>query len=70
MKAIVYEGVKDVRVEKVPDPTIQNNDDIIVKVTSTAICGSDLHLIGRYQRQKGRPGHRALPGCLRPLLFL
>lgn len=45
MKAIVYEGVKDVRVEKVADPILQNEDDIIVKVTSTAICGSDLHLI-------------------------
>ena len=53
MKAIVYEGVKDVRVEKVPYPTIQNNDDIIVKVTSTAICGSDLHLIhGRVPAMK------------------
>ena len=45
MKAVVYEGVKDVRVEHVADPTIQADDDIIVKVTSTAICGSDLHLI-------------------------
>lgn len=45
MKAIVYEGVKDVRVANVEDPIIKNSDDIIVKVTSTAICGSDLHLI-------------------------
>ncbi len=45
MKAVVYEGVKDVRVEQVADPTIQADDDIVVKVTSTAICGSDLHLI-------------------------
>ena len=45
MKAIVYEGVKDVRVEEVLDPTIEKDDDIIVKVTSTAICGSDLHLL-------------------------
>lgn len=45
MKAIVYEGVKDVRVEHVDDPRIENSDDIIVRVTSTAICGSDLHLI-------------------------
>lgn len=45
MKAIVYEGVKDVKVKKVDDPKIINDDDIIIKVTSTAICGSDLHLI-------------------------
>lgn len=45
MKAIVYNGIKDVDVEKVEDPKIEKDDDIIVKVTSTAICGSDLHLI-------------------------
>ena len=45
MKAIVYEGIKDVKVKNVRDPEIKNDDDIIVKVTSTAICGSDLHLI-------------------------
>lgn len=45
MKAIVYEGIKDVKVRNVGDPEIINPDDIIVKVTSTAICGSDLHLI-------------------------
>ncbi|MCM1233916.1 MAG: glutathione-dependent formaldehyde dehydrogenase [Ruminococcus flavefaciens] len=56
MKAIVYEGVKDVRVEQVADPVLQNDDDIIVKVTSTAICGSDLHLIhGRVPALK--PGY-------------
>jgi S-(hydroxymethyl)glutathione dehydrogenase/alcohol dehydrogenase len=45
MKAIVYDGIKDVKVKKVEDPKIQNPDDLIVKVSSTAICGSDLHLI-------------------------
>ncbi|MDO5518847.1 MAG: alcohol dehydrogenase catalytic domain-containing protein, partial [Clostridium sp.] len=45
MKAIIYNGIKDVEVEKVEDPKIEKDDDIIVKVTSTAICGSDLHLI-------------------------
>lgn len=45
MKAIVYQDIKDVKVKKVGDPKIINPDDIIVKVTSTAICGSDLHLI-------------------------
>lgn len=45
MKAITYAGIKDVKVKNVGDPKIKNDDDIIVKVTSTAICGSDLHLI-------------------------
>jgi S-(hydroxymethyl)glutathione dehydrogenase/alcohol dehydrogenase len=45
MKAIVYEGIKNVKVKDVQSPKIEKNDDIIVKVTSTAICGSDLHLI-------------------------
>ncbi|MHB1154281.1 MAG: zinc-dependent alcohol dehydrogenase [Eubacteriales bacterium] len=45
MKAIVYEGIKNVKVTDVGDPKIKHDDDIIVKVTSTAICGSDLHLI-------------------------
>ncbi|MDF2821222.1 MAG: theronine dehydrogenase-like Zn-dependent dehydrogenase [Clostridiales bacterium] len=45
MKAIVYEGIKNVKVKEVSDPSIEKADDIIVKVTSTAICGSDLHLI-------------------------
>ncbi len=53
MKALVYEGVKDVRLRKVADPVLQKQDDIIVKVTSTAICGSDLHLIhGRVKAMK------------------
>lgn len=45
MKAVVYQGIRDVAVQKVADPSIEQDDDIIVKVTSTAICGSDLHLI-------------------------
>lgn len=45
MKAVVYQGIRDVAVQKVADPFIEQDDDIIVKVTSTAICGSDLHLI-------------------------
>ncbi len=44
MKAIIYEGIKKVKVREVPDPQIEKADDIIVKVTSAAICGSDLHL--------------------------
>ena len=44
MKAVVWHGVHDVRVETVPDPQILNPRDAIVRVTSTAICGSDMHL--------------------------
>jgi threonine dehydrogenase-like Zn-dependent dehydrogenase len=44
MKANCWYGKRDVRVENVPDPTIINPHDAIVKITSTAICGSDLHL--------------------------
>lgn len=44
MKATCWYGKHDVRVEQVPDPKILNRQDAIIKVTSTAICGSDLHL--------------------------
>lgn len=44
MKALVFHHPKKVSVEKVKDPVLEKNDDIIVKVTSTAICGSDLHI--------------------------
>jgi len=44
MKANCWEGKKKVRVEQVPDPKILNSRDAIVRITSTAICGSDLHL--------------------------
>lgn len=44
MKANCWYGAGDVRVEQVPDPAILNRRDVILKVTSTAICGSDLHL--------------------------
>lgn len=44
MKALVYHGAEDVRVDTVEDPTICSPTDAIIKVTATAICGSDLHL--------------------------
>jgi threonine dehydrogenase-like Zn-dependent dehydrogenase len=44
MKALTFHGKRDVRVEDVPDPSIQEPTDAIVRITSTAICGSDLHL--------------------------
>ncbi len=44
MKALCWEGVNDIRYQTVPDPKIEDPRDAIIKVTSTAICGSDLHL--------------------------
>ncbi|MDX2099106.1 MAG: zinc-dependent alcohol dehydrogenase [Leptolyngbyaceae cyanobacterium bins.59] len=44
MKALCWHGANDVRVDTVPDPKILNPRDAIVKITSTAICGSDLHI--------------------------
>jgi threonine dehydrogenase-like Zn-dependent dehydrogenase len=44
MKALCWYGKEDVRVENVPDPVILDSGDAIIKITSTAICGSDLHL--------------------------
>jgi threonine dehydrogenase-like Zn-dependent dehydrogenase len=44
MKAVTWHGKRDVRVDNHPDPTIQEPTDVIIRVTSTAICGSDLHL--------------------------
>src|SRR3954466_2253184 len=48
MKALVWHATNDVRVERVPDPKILNGRDAIVKITTTAICGSDLHLLDGY----------------------
>jgi threonine dehydrogenase-like Zn-dependent dehydrogenase len=55
MRAVCYYGRQDVRVETVPDPEILNPRDAIIRVTATAICGSDLHIYGGYipTMQKG-----------------
>lgn len=55
MKAVCWQGTHKVEVETVPDPKIINPRDAIVKITSTAICGSDLHLYNGYNptMQKG-----------------
>jgi len=44
MKALTFHGKRDVRVDEVPDPKIERPNDAVVRITSTAICGSDLHL--------------------------
>jgi threonine dehydrogenase-like Zn-dependent dehydrogenase len=48
MRALTWHGKHDVRVENVPDPQLINPRDAIIKITSTAICGSDLHLYDHY----------------------
>ena len=54
MKAVVYKGPFEVAVENVPDPEIKHPNDVIVKITSSCICGSDLHMYeGRTAAQPG-----------------
>lgn len=53
VKAVTFQGIKDVQVKQVQDPTMEKKDDIIVRITSTAICGSDLHIyLGALPAQK------------------
>lgn len=55
MKALVYEGPYDVRVMEMPDPKIERPTDVLVKITTTNICGSDLHMYeGRTNMEAGR----------------
>lgn len=45
MRAVVFHGIGDIRLDTVPDPTIQEPTDAVVRITSSAICGTDLHMI-------------------------
>jgi threonine dehydrogenase-like Zn-dependent dehydrogenase len=63
MKAVTWHGKRDVRVEEVPDPKIEEGGDAIVRVTSTNICGSDLHLyevLGAFMGAGDILGHEAM----------
>ncbi len=63
MKAVVWHGTEDVRVDNVPDPAIQKPTDAIVRITSTAICGSDLHLykiLSMYMEEGDILGHEPM----------
>ena len=63
MKALTWQGKRDVRVEDVPDPRIEEPTDAIVRITSTAICGSDLHLyevLGPYLKPGDVLGHEPM----------
>ncbi|MDX6738466.1 zinc-dependent alcohol dehydrogenase [Actinocorallia sp. A-T 12471] len=63
MKAVTWQGRRDVRVAEVSDPTIKEPNDVVIKVTSTAICGSDLHLyelFGPFLDEGDILGHEAM----------
>jgi threonine dehydrogenase-like Zn-dependent dehydrogenase len=63
MRALTWQGQHDVRVETVPDPKIEASNDAIVRITSTAICGSDLHLyevLGPFMGQGDILGHEPM----------
>jgi threonine dehydrogenase-like Zn-dependent dehydrogenase len=63
MKAVTWHGKRDVRVESVPDPKIQEPTDAIIEVTSTNICGSDLHLyevLGPFMKPGDILGHEPM----------
>jgi threonine dehydrogenase-like Zn-dependent dehydrogenase len=63
MKAVTFHGKRDVRVDSVPDPTIQEPTDAIVRITSSGICGSDLHLyevLGPFMGEGDILGHEPM----------
>ena len=63
MKAVTWHGKRDVRVDTVPDPTIQEPTDAIIEITSTNICGSDLHLyeiLGAFMNPGDVLGHEPM----------
>jgi threonine dehydrogenase-like Zn-dependent dehydrogenase len=63
MKALAFHGKRDVRIDEVPDPSIQEPTDAIVRITSTAICGSDLHLyevLGMFIEEGDILGHEPM----------
>jgi threonine dehydrogenase-like Zn-dependent dehydrogenase len=63
MKAVAWHGKRDVRVDNVPDPTIQEPSDAVVRIPTTAICGSDLHLyevLGAFMGEGDILGHEPM----------
>ena len=63
MRALTWQGRRSVSVETVPDPVIQEPNDAVIRVTSTAICGSDLHLyevLGMFIDQGDILGHEPM----------
>ena len=63
MKAVVWNGMEDVRVEQVPDPVLREPTDAIIRVTTTGLCGSDLHLytvLSPFMREGDILGHEPM----------
>ena len=63
MKALTFHGKRDVRVDQVPDPGIEDSTDAVIRVTSSAICGSDLHLyevLGMFIEEGDILGHEPM----------
>ena len=63
MRAVVWHGNEDVRVDNVPDPSIQEPTDAIIRITSSGICGSDLHLysvLGNFMEEGDILGHEPM----------
>jgi len=63
MKALTWQGKRDVRVEQVPDPRIEEPTDVVIRVTSSGICGSDLHLyevMGAFLEKGDVLGHESM----------
>src|SRR4051795_13628206 len=63
MKAVAWHGRRDVRVDDVPDPAIEQPTDMVVRLTTTAICGSDLHLyevLGPFMNEGDILGHEPM----------
>src|SRR5213595_3896866 len=63
MKAVTFHGKRDVRVDTVPDPRIEQPTDAIVRITSSGICGSDLHLyevLGPFMNEGDILGHEPM----------
>jgi threonine dehydrogenase-like Zn-dependent dehydrogenase len=63
MKAVTFHGKRDVRIDEVPDPTIEKPTDAIVRITSTGLCGSDLHLyevMGAFMDEGDILGHEPM----------
>ena len=63
MRALTWHGRRDVRIDNMPDPTLQQTTDAIIRVTTTAICGSDLHLyevLGPFMSEGDILGHEPM----------
>ena len=63
MRAVTWHGTRDVRVDNVPDPAIQEPTDAILRITSSGICGSDLHLnevLGMFMDEGDILGHEPM----------